>query len=97
MATRYDGDICSEPHIGPAESETLSMRGHSMFENRENSAASDDSHCRRIGQGRPVAAILDMHAAEKSDIGIVPKKVPNKIGRPMAEVPEGRPVTKGNF
>jgi len=37
-----------------------------------------------------------MYAAEKSDIGILPKKVPNKIGRPMAEALEGRPVTKGN-
>jgi hypothetical protein len=37
-ATRYDDDICSESHIGPAESKNLSMRGHSMFENREISA-----------------------------------------------------------
>lgn len=35
-------------------------------------------------------------AAEKSDIGILPKKVLNKIRWPMAEAPEGRPVTKGN-
>ena len=39
----------------------------------------------------------DMHAVEKSDIGIVPKKAPNKVGKPMAEVLEGRTMTKGNF
>lgn len=38
-----------------------------------------------------------MYATEKSDTGIVSKKVPNKIGRPMAEALEKRPVTKGNF
>ena len=29
----------------------------------------------------------DVYAAEKSDTGVVPKKEPNKIGWPMAEVP----------
>lgn len=38
----------------------------------------------------------DVYAAEKSDTGVVPKKVPNKIGLPIAEALEGRPVTKGN-
>jgi len=32
----------SETYTGPAESETLSMRGHSMFENREISVVSAD-------------------------------------------------------
>jgi hypothetical protein len=38
-----------------------------------------------------------VYAAEKSDTGVVPKKEPNKIGWPMAEALEGRPVTKGKF
>ena len=39
-----------------------------------------------------------MYAVEKSDIGIVPKKEPNNGAViASAEVPEGRPVTKGNF
>ena len=38
----------------------------------------------------------DMNASEKSDIGIVPMKVLNKMGRSIAEVLEGRPMTKGN-
>jgi hypothetical protein len=40
-----------------------------------------------------------MHAVEQSDIGIVPKKEPNKMvcSHAMAEVPEGRPMTKGKF
>jgi len=36
-----------------------------------------------------------MNAFEKSDIGIVPKKEPNKIGKPMAEALEERPVANG--
>jgi len=36
--------LSSELYIDPAESETLSMRGHSMFENREISAASASGH-----------------------------------------------------
>ena len=38
-----------------------------------------------------------MYAVEKSDIGVVPKKGPNKVAEiAPAEVPEGRPVTEGN-
>lgn len=50
--------INSESYTGPAESETLSMRGHSMLENREISAVPVGANRRRVGQGRPVAAIL---------------------------------------
>jgi hypothetical protein len=40
-----------------------------------------------------------MYVAEKSDIGIVLKKEPNKMTCPhvVAEVLEGRPVTKGKL
>lgn len=48
-----------------------------------------------MGRGKLKAYKPDMNAPEKSDIGIVPKKEPNKIGKPMAEVLEGRPVANG--
>jgi hypothetical protein len=38
-----------------------------------------------------------MYAMEKSDIGVVPKKEPNKVEvYSTAEALEGRPVTEGN-
>ena len=39
-----------------------------------------------------------MYTTVESNIGILLKKVPNKVLPPsgMAEVPEGRPVTEGN-
>ena len=37
-----------------------------------------------------------MHGHEKSDSAIVAKKLPNKAGRPVAEVVEPRAGTKGN-
>jgi len=37
-----------------------------------------------------------MYASEKSDIGIVPEKEPNKIRELVAEALEGRPVANGN-
>jgi hypothetical protein len=36
-----------------------------------------------------------MNAYEKSDIGVVPRKEPNKIGKLIAEVLEGRLVANG--
>jgi RNA-directed DNA polymerase len=39
---------------------------------------------------------MNMHADEKSDEGIVPKKRPNKRGLPPAEAVEGRTSPKGN-
>ena len=40
-----------------------------------------------------------MHAAEQSDIGVLPKKEPNKMvcSHAIAEVMEGRLMTKGKF
>src|SRR6516162_3111997 len=37
-----------------------------------------------------------MHDSEKSDSGIVARKLTNKAGRPAAELVEPRPGTKGN-
>ena len=89
------GVIISESFTGPAESETLCMRGHSMHENREISAVPVKDVVWWVGQGRPVAYNPDMYAAEKSDIGILPVKVPNKVGKPTAEVLEERPDGQG--
>jgi len=44
--------------VGPVESKTLSRRGHSMRGNRETPSASVGNLTRRIGQERPVVAIL---------------------------------------
>lgn len=49
----------------------------------------------RIGRGKRRANKPGMQASEKSDIGIVPRKGPNKIGEPMAEALEGRLVANG--
>ena len=38
----------------------------------------------------------DMYAVEKSDSGVVPLKASNKIGQPIAEGLEERPLAKGN-
>ena len=38
----------------------------------------------------------DMNGVDKLDIGIVPVKLSSKIGRTIAEVQEGRPMTNGN-
>ena len=51
----------------------------------------------RVGQGRPVAYNPDKYTAEKLDIGVVPVKVPNKVGKPTAEVLEERPDGQGEF
>jgi len=43
-----------------------------------------------------VAYNPDMYAVEESDSGVVPVKASNKIGQPMAEKLEERPLAKGN-
>lgn len=47
--------------------------------------------------GRACGHKPDMYVMEKSDIGVVPKKEPNKVEVffSTAEAPEGRPVTEG--
>jgi hypothetical protein len=51
------------------------MRGHSMLENREISMASGCFFPER--PGKACGHKPDVHAIEKSDIGVVPKKEPN--------------------
>jgi len=66
--------------IRPAESETLSMRESSMYENREIPSVPADWP-RRPSAGRSGKARghnPDAHAGGKSDISIVPKNAGNK-------------------
>ena len=67
-----------------------------MFENREISEASEGKPQERLGKvcGRKP----NVYVTEKSDTNIVPEKEPNKTVFPktVAEVLEGRAVTKGN-
>ena len=46
--------------------------------------------------GKAVGRTPDLHAAEKSDSGVVPLHQPNKGEKPPAEVGEGRPGIKEN-
>lgn len=56
------------------------MRGRSMFENREISLVSVRGNSLADRSGKARGHNPDMHANEKSDIVIVPKKAPNNIG-----------------
>ena len=67
-----------------------------MLENREISFVSDRSNRLADRSGKVCGHNPDMYANEKSDIVIVPKKGPNNIVKAIAEVLEGRPMTKGN-
>lgn len=75
----------------PARSETLSMSGSCLRRSWEVSLAPDGATPGGAGKGNRNPAV---HADEKSDASIVPKKPPNK-GKP-AEAVEGRGAAKGN-
>ena len=82
-----------ESRLGPAESETLCMRGRSMSENREIPSASDSRH-RRPGPDRSGKACghnPDVYADGKSDTSVVPRIVGNKA-RPRAVDGDGGTV-----
>ena len=69
--------LSSEPPTGPAESETLSMRGHSMHENREiprTGLVWWHSEVRAVNLRSTTA----MNGCGKSDSFIVPVKPSNK-------------------
>ena len=79
----------------PAQSETLSTRGHSQHGNREVPG----TPAPKRGAGRSVKAegrTADMYVRGNSDGRIVPEKRSNKGGRPPAETVEGRRPAKGN-
>jgi len=71
--------VSASRDIGPAESETLSMRGHSMHENREIPSVPAGRH-RRPPAGRSGKACghnPDADAGGKSDTSIVPMNAGN--------------------
>src|SRR5713101_4285756 len=88
--------VIREPSGNAAESQTLSMCGNSLRENRETPAMSLTVG----GKDRPEKAsghTTGMHVAGESDDPIVPTKQTNKVGQPAAaESAEGRGSTKGN-
>ncbi len=90
--------LYSESPTGPAESETLSMRGHSMHENREiprTGLSMWQCEVRAVNLRSTTA----MNGCGKSDSPIVPVKSSNKgCGAPLpAERVERRGLTKGNL
>jgi len=87
------GDSASRD-IGPAESETLRMRGRSMHENREIPAVPVVGNRRpRTGRsGKACGRNPDAYAAGKSDTSIVPRIAGNKA-RPRDVVGYGGTVT----
>ena len=68
---------------GPTESKTLCMRGNSMHENREIPVA-PSAWWSGGRSGKACGCNPDVHAAGKSDIGIVPVNVPNNAGSGVA-------------
>ncbi len=68
-----------EPFGGAAESETLSMRGSSMRENRETPGVPLPATA-RDGWRRPIGRTASMHAPGESDDLIVPTKRANRVG-----------------
>jgi len=85
----------SEPSGDLAQSETLSMHGHSLYGNREVLEVPSEKSVGRLEKATNHAA--NMHASRKSDSCIVPEKQSNKNGKtPLAEIVEERQLTKGN-
>lgn len=81
-----------EPWRDPARSETLSMSGNYLHRSWEiSSAPIEQSAAGGAGKGNRKPAV---HAGEKSDAPVVPKKPPNKAQ--AAERVEGRGAAKGN-
>jgi len=78
----------------PAWSKTSSMCGTSIRENRETSCPPPGQSEGRVGKA--VGQKPAMHGHEESDRPILPAKLPNKTGGPVAEVMEGRGLVKEN-
>jgi hypothetical protein len=68
-----------------------------MFENREISEASIWGVDPADRSGKACGHNPGMYAYEKSDIGIVPEKVSNKLGSLSEEMLEERPDDQGKF
>jgi RNA-directed DNA polymerase len=87
--------VTCKPNKVSAQSENLSMHGHSLYGNREiletSFAIRDDR------QRKATSHTLSVYVSRKSDRCVVPEKAPNKggLGAP-AEGVEGRHLTKEN-
>ena len=81
-----------KPEGSPTRSETLSMPGSYLSRSWEVSSVPDGISSGGAGKGNRNPAI---HADEKSDIPIVPRKSPNH-GCSPAEAMEGRGIAAGN-
>ena len=79
----------------PARSETSSTYGNSVRENREipcpPSGGGPEGRVGKVNDRNPA-----MYGPGKSDNPIIPTKLPNKAGRPVAEVVKERGLTKEN-
>ena len=73
------GDEKRKSPVGPAESKTLCMRGHSMRGNRETPEPSPPED-RTDRSGKACGRKPDMYGSGESHIGIVPGKEPNEAG-----------------
>lgn len=82
-----------KPSSGPARSKTLRTPGSLLHRSWEVSSAPDA--VRSGGAGKAVCRNPAIHADEKSDTRVVPKKLPNN-GLSPAEAVEGMRVAKGN-
>jgi RNA-directed DNA polymerase len=79
-----------------AQSQTLSMHGHLLHENREilEMFADNPSVIRAL---KAIGRTNAMHVSRKSDSGVVPMKPSNNpVLSAGAETVEGRPLAKGN-
>jgi len=81
-----------KPWISPTRSETLSMPGSYLSRSWEVSSVPDGVLSGGTGKGNRNPVI---YADEKSDIPIVPKKLPNNGCFCPAEVMEGRGIATG--
>lgn len=87
--------VISEPSADLAQSETLSMHGHSLHGNREILEVPSSNKEGRLEKATNHTS--NMHTSGKSDSCIIPERRPNKGGvTPPAEVVEERQLTKGN-
>jgi len=90
------GGEIGEPSKDLAQSETLSMHGHSLHGNREILEIPSTNNAEgRLGKA--INRTISAHILRKSDSCIIPGKRPNKSEETrLAEDVEGRRLTKGN-
>ncbi len=91
-----DEAVTGKTSADSAQSQTLSMHGHLLHENREilEMFADNPSVIRAL---KAIGHTNAMHVSRKSDSGVVPMKLSNNLA-PLAgaEMVEGRPLAKGN-